>query len=60
MFLSFLLELRNNHLLTGRMLESFAYSGVFTDFSIVLAAVYYVIMGVIPSAKIRKSGGMKS
>lgn len=56
MLLVFVRELLEAEIFTGKQYNAFYMSAVLTDFSIVLSAVFYVIMGVIPSAKIRKGG----
>lgn len=56
MLLIFMREMLEAEIFTGKQFDAFYMSAVLTDFSIVLSAVFYVIMGVVPSAKIRKGG----
>lgn len=56
MLLVFMREMLEAEIFTGKQFDAFYMSAVLTDFSIVLSAVFYVIMGVIPAAKIRKGG----
>lgn len=56
MLLIFMREMLESEIFTGKQFDAFYISAVLTDFSICLSAVFYVLMGVVPAAKIRKGG----
>lgn len=56
MLFLFLRELLESDVFTGKQYDAFFVSAVLTDFSIILSAVFYVIMGIVPAAKIRNGG----
>lgn len=56
MFGIFLREMVEAEVFTGKQFTAFYMSAVLTDFSICLSAVFYVLMGIVPAAKIRKGG----
>lgn len=52
----FIDELFEAGVFTSKQFAVFMQSAILTDFSICLSAVFYLIMGVIPAAKVRKGG----
>ena len=59
MLLIFMREMLESEIFTGKQFNAFYMSAVLTDFSIVLSAVFYVIMGVVPAAKVRNGGKIR-
>lgn len=54
MLLLALRELLENGVFSGKQFEAFFMSATITDFSILIASIFYLLMGIVPSAKIRK------